>query len=466
MASKAAPIPIKLRASPVARPRTSLACTLWALVFILGCGTSSKAGDAGTAGSNPGAAGVFGVGGVTASGGATTSGGLTSSGGSTSSAGATNTGGMAGGAARGGSAPIQTGGATGTGASAGAGGFTGTGGTTGLGGTGGGGTAGTAGGGAGTGGRVGPTVTIKNGGFWNDTTGTKIQAHGGGFLKEGDTYYWVGEDKTPNTGGTGFFYAVSLYSSTDLVTWTHRNKIITTSTDPQLGASNRVIERPKLIYNDMTKMYVMWLHWDDTTYNNSYAGIFKSPTVDGNYTYVNHIKPGGHDSRDCTLFKDDDGTAYFVSVANSNRDMFVYPLTSDYLDVQQGSTGTNIFPGQSREAPAIAKINGTYYAITSGSTGWAPNQGTYSTATSITGPWSAQKNVGDNTTFQSQSTFIITVSGSEKTTYIYAGDRWNSGNLSQSQYLWLPLTVNGTTLSMSYLAQWSLDIGKGVTTSN
>jgi hypothetical protein len=327
-----------------------------------------------------------------------------------------------------------------------------------------GGAAGTANGGHGGG--VGGTVTFKNGTFWNDTMGTKIQAHGGGFLKEGDTYYWVGEDKTTVMGGTGVFYAVSLYSSTDLVTWVHRNKIITTSTDPQVGVSNRIIERPKIIYNDMTKMYVMWLHWDDTTYNNSYAGIFKSPTIDGNYTYVNHIKPGGHDSRDCTLFKDDNGTAYFISVGNTNRDTFAYPLTSDYLDVQQGSTGTNIFPGQGREAPAIVKINGTYYAITSGSTGWAPNQGGYSTSKSITGPWSAQKNIGDNTTYQSQSTYIITVTGSEKTTYIYAGDRWNSNNLSMSQYVWLPLTINGTTMSMSFSATWSLNLGTGVWTPN
>jgi len=38
--------------------------------------------------------------------------------------------------------------------------------------------------------------------------------------------------------------------------------------------------------------------------------------------------------------------------------------------------------------------NGTYYAITSWSSGWNPNQGAYSTATSITGPWDAQKNIG------------------------------------------------------------------------
>jgi hypothetical protein len=475
MASKALAATVGLCPSLVRRPRTSRDCTWLAFVLCFACGNSSGGGDGGSAGTNvAGAGGLVGAGGVASSGGLADAGGSTSSGtsmssgsstssgASTGSGGATTGGGAAGAVASGGFTATQGGGATGAGASAGAGGATSSGGTTGLGGAGVGGT----GADAGVGNHVGPTVTIKNGSVWNDTTSTKVQAHGGGFLKEGDTYYWVGEDKTPNTGGTGFFYAVSLYSSTDLVNWVHRNKIITTTTDPQLGASNRVIERPKIVYNDMTKTYVMWLHWDDTTYNNSYAGIFQSPKIDGNYTYVNHIKPGGHDSRDCTLFKDADGRAYFISVANSNRDMFVYPLTTDYLNVQQGSTGTNIFPGQSREAPAIVKVNGTYYAITSGSTGWAPNQGGYSTASSITGPWSAQKNIGDNTTFQSQSTFIITVAGSEKTTYIYAGDRWNSGNLSQSQYIWLPLTVTGTTLSMSYLPQWSLDVGRGVVTPN
>jgi len=31
---------------------------------------------------------------------------------------------------------------------------------------------------------------------WLDTKGNLIQAHGGGILKRGDTYYWYGEDKS------------------------------------------------------------------------------------------------------------------------------------------------------------------------------------------------------------------------------------------------------------------------------
>ena len=88
------------------------------------------------------------------------------------------------------------------------------------------------------------------------------------------------------------------------------------------------------------------------------------------------------------------------------------------------------------------------------------------TATSIGGPWSNIVNIGDNTTFQSQSTYVIPVVGSQTTTYIYAGDRWNSSNLSLSQYVWVPLTVNGTMLSMSYYARWSLNLATGVWSPN
>ena len=37
---------------------------------------------------------------------------------------------------------------------------------------------------------------------WPDDRGRHIQAHGGGILKEGDTFYWFGEDRAAdNTPG-------------------------------------------------------------------------------------------------------------------------------------------------------------------------------------------------------------------------------------------------------------------------
>ncbi len=299
-------------------------------------------------------------------------------------------------------------------------------------------------------------VTFHNGVFWNDTKGKRIEAHGGGFIKVADTWYWIGEDKSQNSAT---FKAVNCYASKDLVTWEFRNAIITRSTTTQLNTADRIIERPKVIYNDTTKQYVMWLHWENGNYSEASAGVFTSPTIDGNYTFVKSFQPNGNMSRDCNLFKDDDGKAYFMSSANNNQDMMVYLLTDDYLDMKQQVI--KLFAGSQREAPAMFKVGGTYFLITSAATSWDPNQAKYATASAIAGPWTALTNLGDSTTFDTQPTYVIPVVGSEVTTYIYAGDRWQDPDLVSSKYIWLPLVVKGTSLGMNDYDQWQLNLTTG-----
>jgi len=300
-------------------------------------------------------------------------------------------------------------------------------------------------------------VTIHNGVFWNDTKGKRIEAHGGGFYKEGDTWYWIGEDKSATAANPKAW--VNLYASKDLVTWEFRNAIITRNTSTELAASDRVIERPKLTYNDSTKLYVVWLHFENSNYSTASAGVFTSPTIDGNYTYVKAWKPLGNMSRDCNLFKDDDGKAYFMSAANENADMMVYELTADYLDVKQLTV--KLWAGSKREAPAMFKSGGTYFMITSAATSWDPNQAQYASATNIAGPWTGLTNIGDSTTYDTQSTFVIPIVGSETTTYIYASDRWQDPDLPSSKYIWLPLVVKGTKLGMDNYKDWSLNLTTG-----
>jgi Glycosyl hydrolases family 43 len=319
-------------------------------------------------------------------------------------------------------------------------------------------------------------ATINNTGPWNDTSGTHIQAHGGGFIEVCGTWYWFGEDKTLNTNGTGNFHAISCYASKDLVHWEHRNKVVTTTTASVLNNTSLIIERPKVIYNASTHLYVMWAHWDMEScpggsggYCDSEAVVFTSPTVDGNYTYVGHFQPGGDGSRDCALWQEPDGTAYFISTggpggnaAGDFHDTEVYELSSDYLTVKNT---TKIWPADTREAYAFWKVNGTYYGVSSGQTGWAPNQAAYLSSTgSIVGPWNNTfAPLGNGTsTWSSQPTYVIPIVGSQTTTYVYAGDIWNSNNLSLSTYLWLPLTFDGTAWHLSYSAQWSINLATGV----
>jgi hypothetical protein len=302
----------------------------------------------------------------------------------------------------------------------------------------------------------GSYVTIANGGAWRDSSGKRIEAHGAGVLFAQGAWYWFGEDKSANSAN---FKAVNCYRSTDLAHWEFRRAVITRQTSSELAASDRIIERPKVIYNDATQTYVMWVHWEGMSYATAEAGVFKSSSIDGDYTQVRHLRPNDNMSRDDTLFKDDDGKAYFLSAANNNADSALYQLTDDYTDIaRQVAT---LWPGSSREAPAIMKSGGTYFIVNSAATSWDPNQQKYASATSIEGPWSALANLGDATGFDTQTAFIIPVHGSKATTFIYAGDRWQDPDLVGSKYIWLPLQVHGDKLALDYYASWELDANSG-----
>jgi hypothetical protein len=299
-------------------------------------------------------------------------------------------------------------------------------------------------------------VTIDNGDYWLDSSGNRIEAHGAGLIYTNDAWYWIGEDKSANSGN---FKAVNCYRSTDLSHWEFRRAIITPQTSSELAAADRIIERPKVIYNDATQKYVMWLHWEGMSYATAEAGVFTSDSVDGEYTQVRHMQPNGNMSRDDTLFKDDDGKAYFLSSANENADSALYELTDDYTDIKRQIT--TLWTGSYREAPAIMKADGSYFIVNSGATGWDPNQQKYATASSMDGPWSALANVGDGTGYDTQTAFIIPVQGSKTTTYIYAGDRWQDPDLARSKYIWLPLKLNGQKLALDNYASWQINVTTG-----
>ncbi len=65
-------------------------------------------------------------------------------------------------------------------------------------------------------------------------------------------------------------------------------------------------------------------------------------------------------------------------------------------------------------------------------------------ATSIAGPWNGGSDIAPPTenTYKSQNTFELTIKGSQRTTYIYMGDGWDSKGSGASTYVWLPMNVN------------------------
>ena len=107
---------------------------------------------------------------------------------------------------------------------------------------------------------------------WLDTNNEKINAHGGGILYHEGIYYWYGECKSdstywnPNVPGWECYRTeaggVNCYSSKDLLNWKYEGLVLQpemSDTQSDLHPS-KVLERPKVIYNDKTKKFVMWLH--------------------------------------------------------------------------------------------------------------------------------------------------------------------------------------------------------------
>lgn len=118
----------------------------------------------------------------------------------------------------------------------------------------------------------------------------------------------VGEDKTNGSA----FQNVNCYSSTNLVEWKYEGALLSRTASGDLGP-NRVVERPKVIYNKSTKKYVLWMHIDSSDYKEAKAGVATGDTVCGTYTYLGASQPLGFQSRDMGLFVDDDNKAYLLT---------------------------------------------------------------------------------------------------------------------------------------------------------
>lgn len=295
--------------------------------------------------------------------------------------------------------------------------------------------------------------TITPGEVWHDTAGNIIQAHGEGLIQVGKTFYWFGEDKTNGYA----FQNVKCYASTDLVHWTFRENALTKQTSGDLGP-NRVVERPKVIYNRKTRTYVMYLHIDSANYAEAKVGVATSPKADGPYTYLGGFRPLGHQSRDMTLFQDDDGTAYLV-FEDRERGVCIAQLAPDYLSVVRETA----LISSSYEAPAVLHLGGLYYLLGSHLSGWDVNPNQYATAPSLAGPWSKFHDIAppETKTYQSQTAFILPVKGRKSTCYVYMGDRWKPKDLADSRYVWLPLTISNGTMSLAPDQPWTIDTATG-----
>ncbi len=337
---------------------------------------------------------------------------------------------------------------------------------------------------------------FKNGQLWLATDGEHINAHGGNIIFHEGTYYWYGEHR-PYRGFTTE-KGIAVYSSADLQQW--KNEGIALSVSEENGHDIErgcIMERPKVIYNKVTRKFVMLFHLElkGRGYEAARVAFAESDSPTGPFRYLRstrlhagkwpfnmnqqqiaaakktdaskwdkwwtpkwrkEVEKGmylwrdmnsGQMSRDMTVYIDDDGRAYHITSSQENLTLLISELTNDYLDY----TGRYVMvaPGGQNEAPCIFKHNGRYWLICSGCTGWAPNEARMFTADNIWGPWhqlpspftgvaTGYHDMPADKTFGAQGTYIMKA-GKE---FVFMADIWNPRHLSQSLHLWLPISFN------------------------
>lgn len=348
-------------------------------------------------------------------------------------------------------------------------------------------------------------MSFRPGEVWLDNNGARINAHGGGILLYDGVYYWFGEHRVGPGGSNPFGIGVHVYSSRDLYNWRDEGAALLLDKDPDsVIHRNCILERPKVLFNAKTGKFVMWFHVElndqrKRGYGAAYAGVAVADAPTGPYvlqragrldagklpttrTSDGTIRPlssvdeahnarfflrdfeTGQMSRDCTLFLDDDGKAYFITSSEENQRLHFHLLNDEFTD----STGTYARFSADRsdvanEAPAVFKKDGKYYLIASGTTGWRPNPARLFVSDSIWGPWTYLGNPchGDEhqvaTTFESQANFVLPAPG-RPAQFIYLGDRWRPGDLTDSRYIWLPIEWEEGQPVLRWRDAWNLSV--------
>lgn len=297
---------------------------------------------------------------------------------------------------------------------------------------------------------------IHSGTPWFDQNGQPVSAHGAGMIKEGDTWYLFGEAHRDMTNAFAGFHS---YSSTDLVNWRFESVALAVQASGALGP-NTVGERPKVMRSPSTGEYVMFMHADAIDYRGQFVGYATADKVTGPYTFRGPLLFNGQPIRkwDMGAFQDSDGAGYVLLHGGD-----IYRLSDDYRSI---TAHVNKAMAHGFESPALFRRGDTYYFLGSNLTGWERNDNYYYSAKALGGPWKKQGLIAPEgtLTWNSQVTFVLPVTGSEGTTYMFMGDRWSyPRQYSAATYVWQPLSFDGDRLSLpTFSDAWRIDTARGV----
>lgn len=319
--------------------------------------------------------------------------------------------------------------------------------------------------------RQSPETALHPGQVWMDSAGKPINAHGGCVIFHRGIYYWYGTHKieglSEEADADGGVHA---YASRDLLHWHDQGMVLPLDMAATQDLTHGCIfDRPKVVYNARTGQFVLFFKFYLRGQGNrvGFVGVATSLSPSGPFTYRHKFLGGDspEGTGDFALYKDDAGNLYHLTVRKPDKAFVIGKMRDDYLlpagpyDVAEGITNAT-------EAPAVIKVQGRYWMLASGSTGWAPNAARVFSSGRILGPWVNHGNpcegtnphngLGPELTFGGQSTSIIAVAD-RNDAFIACFDINQPEHPFESRHVWLPISFDEQGMRIVWRNRWSMD---------
>ncbi|KAE9966938.1 hypothetical protein EG328_008509 [Venturia inaequalis] len=273
-------------------------------------------------------------------------------------------------------------------------------------------------------------------------------------IKVGSTYYAYQYRTDRNA-----FLEIVEQTSSDGLSFTG-NKVVLTRAQACKGSPNGFckFEATTFVQQPKSKEVIMWTHWEN-------AGDYKEARVavawgkpGQPWTFGGSFRPTGKDSRDLSFFNDN-GKGYLLSATDTNTNLNIYALTSDWHGVDK--LVITVLKGERREAPSMIFENGFYYLFTSTAAGWFPSTGQYISAPSVTGPWTKSRNIGNTATYGAQSGPVEKIGK----TYVMRANRWAAQwkyKEPSNRQIIMPISLQNGAANYHYYEEIMYKDGEGV----
>jgi len=182
--------------------------------------------------------------------------------------------------------------------------------------------------------------TTSSGGQTKFWSGDQMNGASGG------RYYWYGEHQY-ESGVSYLLGGVHACSTNDFITWRDEGTMlhfINISDLVHNSSGPFVASQPKVLYNNMTNQYVMWMNIDNTNGTLGLAGVAISDTPNGPFHFVRSFYPDGNTTYDQTVITDDHGVGFLARTYYNNIEYVLpEPLMMPIWESPRAENGSILF---------------------------------------------------------------------------------------------------------------------------